>query len=109
MFLYLLLSSVAVLTLEVNKADFYDLKCEWQVSRPQQQVSKGEILKKNTSACDCSQAPIPKDDGNQNDLRNLGSSKYRFKYCCWTSRIHVSQGMKSSRKLRRTSNANNEC
>lgn len=46
MFLCLLLSSVAVLTLEVNKADFYDFKCEWHVFRPQQQVSKGKIFKK---------------------------------------------------------------
>lgn len=44
MFLYLLLSTVAVLTLEINKADFYDLKCERHVSR--QQVSEGKILKK---------------------------------------------------------------
>lgn len=41
--------------------------------------SKARFLK-NMSTCDCSQAPIPKDGGYQNDLRNLGSSKYVFKY-----------------------------
>lgn len=85
-FQYLLLSSLAMLTHQVNKADFYDLKCEWHVSRPQKKVSKGKILKKNMLTCDCIQALIPEVDGYQNDSRNSDSSKYGLKYLCWTSR-----------------------
>lgn len=42
---------------------------------------KAKFLK-NMSACDCSQAPIPKDDAYQYDLENLSSSKHVFKYSC---------------------------
>lgn len=81
-FQYLLLPSLAMLTHQVNKAYFSDLKCERHVSRPQKKVSKGKILKKKMPTCDYIQALIPEVDGYQNDSRNLESSKYGFKYFC---------------------------